>query len=231
MGKSHNLTGVQRTRMTDKHVGLAVIFDVPAGEDYKSYFPKFYSLVKSGTAGCLYYGFATCGSKVLCREGYKDAVAMLTHSKEVHDELETMVKKLGKERVRILCSGPQDQLDIIKAKMDDRLTVKFVTLDAGAVAIAAMPSGCQDSHTTILPEFTVPAGKMAEFQGGFPKFYKATKDARERRGVCIMYLLLLETPSTAGRGTRMLRQQLCTALTSRTCWINQCLVLLASRST
>ena len=80
-------------------------------------------------------------AQVLCREGYKDAVAMLTHSKEVHDELETMVKKLGKvclslclhfclfllsavltlyvkERVRILCSGPQDQLDIIKAKMD-----------------------------------------------------------------------------------------------------------------
>ena len=38
-----------------------------------------------------------------------------------------------------------------------------------------MPSGCQDSHITILPEFTVPAGRMAEFQGGFPKFYKATK--------------------------------------------------------
>jgi len=172
--------------MTDKHVGLAVIFDVPAGEDYKSYFPKFYSLVKSGTAGCLYYGFATCGSKVLCREGYKDAVAMLTHSKEVHDELETMVKKLGKERVRILCSGPQDQLDIIKAKMDDRLTVKFVTLDAGALAIAAMPSGCQDSHITILPEFTVPAGRMAEFQGGFPKFYKATKEGQGAAG-CLYY--------------------------------------------
>merc|ERR1719228_298351 len=27
--------------MTDTHIGAAVIFDVPAGEDFKSYFPKF----------------------------------------------------------------------------------------------------------------------------------------------------------------------------------------------
>ena len=54
----------------------------------------------------------------MCREGYKDAVSMLTHSKEVHTELEAMIKKIGKDKVRILCSGPADQLAIIKAKMD-----------------------------------------------------------------------------------------------------------------
>ena len=66
---------------------------------------------------------------------------MLTHSKEVAADLEVqllfelylnctheksmkncfkkaLIKKIGKERVKIICSGPQDQLDIIKSKMD-----------------------------------------------------------------------------------------------------------------
>jgi len=50
--------------MSDKHIALAVMFDVPAGEDYRSHIPKFYEITKSGTDGCLYYGFATCGNKV-----------------------------------------------------------------------------------------------------------------------------------------------------------------------
>jgi len=172
--------------MSDKHIALAVMFDVPAGEDYKSHIPKFYEITKSGTDGCLYYGFATCGNKLLCREGYKDAVSMLTHSKEVAGDLEALIKKIGKERVQIICSGPQDQLDIIKSKMDERLTVKFVTLDAGALSIAAMPKGCADSHVTILPEFVMPAGREAEFQAGFPKFYNATKGGKGASG-CIYY--------------------------------------------
>ena len=51
--------------MSDSHLSVAVVFDVPEGQDYKSYFPKFYAKVKSGTKDCLYYGFATCGNKVL----------------------------------------------------------------------------------------------------------------------------------------------------------------------
>lgn len=172
--------------MSDKHVGLAVVFDVPEGEDYKSYFPKFYSIVKSGTDGCLYYGFATCGNKVMCREGYKDAATMLAHSQEVAADLEEMVKKIGKERVRILCSAPQDQLDIIKSKMDGRLNVKYFTLDPGAVNIAPMPKGCKDTHVTILPEFTVPADRRDEFKAGFPKFYAATKGGKGAAG-CLYY--------------------------------------------
>jgi len=148
--------------------------------------PKFYEITKSGTDGCLYYGFATCGNKLLCREGYKDAMSMLTHSKEVAGDLEALIKKIGKDKVKIICSGPQDQLDIIKSKMDERLTVKFVTLDAGALAIAAMPKGCADTHITILPEFTMPAGKEAEFQAGFSKFYNATKAGKGASG-CIYY--------------------------------------------
>ena len=32
-----------------------------------------------------------------------------------------------------------------------------------------------DTHVTILPEFVMPAGREAEFQAGFNKFYNATK--------------------------------------------------------
>ena len=49
----------------------------------RAQFPKFYEIVKKGGQGCLYYGFATSGNKVLCREGYKNAEAFLLHAKEV----------------------------------------------------------------------------------------------------------------------------------------------------
>merc|ERR1712098_354458 len=96
------------------------------GQDFKSYFPKFYATVKGGTKDCLYYGFATCGSKVLCREGYKGAPGLLAHMGEVKGELEGMIKQLGKERVKIIMSGPPAELEKVKPHMDSRLTVKYV---------------------------------------------------------------------------------------------------------
>merc|ERR1711862_175123 len=60
--------------------------------------------------------------------------------------------------------------------MDGRLTVKYLELDSGALMLNPLPSGCQDLHVTILPEFTVPEGKMDEFKAGFEKFYYATKE-------------------------------------------------------
>merc|ERR1712198_475948 len=146
MGVLHRISFQALSTMVDTHIAVAVIFDVPDGEDYKSYFPKFYSKVKAGTKDCLYYGFATCGNKVLCREGYKNGAAMLAHTADV------------------------------KEKRDGRLPIKFVDLDSGALLLNAFPKGCADTHITILPEFVVPAGKMDEFKAGFPKFYAATKD-------------------------------------------------------
>jgi len=162
--------------MSDTHLALAVVFDVPEGQDFKSYFPKFYATVKGGTKDCLYYGFATCGSKVLCREGYKGAPGLLAHMGEVKGELEGMIKQLGKERVKIIMSGPPAELEKVKPHMDSRLTVKYVELDSGALQLNAFPKGCQDTHITILPEFVIPAGKLDEFKAGFSKFYAATKN-------------------------------------------------------
>merc|ERR1712123_287156 len=161
--------------MADTHIAAAAIFEVPDGQDYKALFPKFYEIVKKGGKGCLYYGFATSGSKVLCREGYKNAEAFLLHAKEVKEPLEELIKKVGKERVKILCSGPPSELAKIKPLMDDRMPVWYVDLDGGAMQLNPFPSGGADTHVSVLAEFAVPSGKMADASALFPKAYATTK--------------------------------------------------------
>merc|ERR1712215_597757 len=164
--------------MSDTHVSAAVIFDIQGVPDFKSYYDKLYNLTKSGSANCLYYGFADCGAKAMCREGYADAVSLLSHSKEVAAEFEEIVK--------LLISGPQAQLDIIKAKMDARLTVVYVPLDPEAMSLSPFPSSGPDTHVTILPEFTIPAGREGELKAAFNKFYAATKAGKGAAG-CLYY--------------------------------------------
>ena len=85
--------------MADTHISVAVIFDVPEGQDASSHKAKFYAKSRGGTKELLYYGFASCGSKIVCREGYKTATAFLTHVSEVKEDLEALIKQVGKERV------------------------------------------------------------------------------------------------------------------------------------
>merc|ERR1719204_938742 len=129
---------------------------------------NFYAKAKSGTKELLYYGFANAGNKILCREGYKSAAGFLAHVNEVKDELEGLIKQVGKEK--------------IKPHMDGRLTIKYAELDSGALLMNALPSGCSDSHITILPEFIVPEGKLQEFLNGFEKFYNASKNGAGAAG-------------------------------------------------
>merc|ERR1712168_1403259 len=136
MGASCETPNTQTTKMTDTHISAAVIFDVPAGQDFRSYFPKFYSLVKAGSPGCLYYGFATCGQKVLCREGYKNAESFLTHAQEVKTELEAMIKQIeeavGAGGIKVNVVGPKGELEKLKPKLAHRNPV-FWELDEGAL--------------------------------------------------------------------------------------------------
>merc|ERR1712012_303597 len=163
----------------DSHISLAVVFDVPEGQDASPYKAKFCAKSKAGTKECLYYGFGTLGNKVMCREGYKSAAGFLAHVNEIKDELEGLIKQVGKERVKILCSGTKGDLENIKSHMDGRLTIKYLELDSGALMLNPLPSGCADTHITILPEFVVPDGRMDEFKAGFEKFYNATKNGSE----------------------------------------------------
>jgi len=182
--KEEDKTDTQYNIMSkDSHIGLAVLFDVPEGQDASPYKAKFYAKSKAGTKECLYYGFGTLGNKVICREGYKSTAGFLAHVNEVKDELEGLIKQVGKERVKILCSAPKADLENIKPHMDGRLTVKYLELDSGALMLNPLPSGCQDTHITILPEFTVPEGRMDEFKAGFEKFYNATKNGSGASGM------------------------------------------------
>merc|ERR1712154_608367 len=105
MGTTTNST------MEDTHISTAVICDVPSGEDYTSYFPRFNKIVKASGEGCHYFGFAYCGDgQVLCREGHRNAEDFLAHSQEVKHLREELIKKLGKEHIRIVCCGPSAEL-------------------------------------------------------------------------------------------------------------------------
>jgi len=161
--------------MTDSHIALAVLFDVPAGQDTSTHKAKFYAKSRAGTKELLYYGFASNGNKIVCREGYKTAGGFLSHVAEVKDDLEALIKLVGKEKVLIVMSGPSSEIEKIKPHMDGRLTIKYAELDSGSLLLSALPTSCQDNHVSIIPEFVVPADRMAEFKAGFAKFYTATK--------------------------------------------------------
>ena len=79
--------------------------------------------------------------------------------------------------------GPKSDLEAIKPHMDGRLPIKFVDLDSGALLLNPLPTGCQDTHITILPEFKIPEGRMEEFIAGFEKFYTATKTGAGAAGM------------------------------------------------
>merc|ERR1712131_196652 len=83
---------------SDSHIALAVMFDVPAGQDANPHKKNFYAKAKSGTKELLYYGFANAGNKILCRERYKSAAGFLAHVNEVKDELEGLIKQVGKDQ-------------------------------------------------------------------------------------------------------------------------------------
>lgn len=68
----------------DTCCSLVPYFEVNAGklEDFKALGPKFVALTRE-EKGVLYYAFSFNGQAAHCREGYKDAAALLAHLKNV----------------------------------------------------------------------------------------------------------------------------------------------------
>jgi len=171
--------------MAENHVSFAVVFDAPEGKDFKDKFADMYKIVKNGTSECLFYGFATCGNRVLCREGYTSAQGAVAHGKEVKEIFQEVVGQIGADKVKMLGMASTADLEVLKPHLEPR-GAKLIPLDSGSLAPVAMPKGCADNHITILVEFTVPDGKMDDFKAGFPKFYKATKEGAGAAG-CYYY--------------------------------------------
>ena len=162
----------------DTHVSLTVTFPVPEGQTPQDYAAKFYAGAKVANKS-IYYGFATNGNTLMCREGFQNAEDFFTYMKEI-------VSCQPGVGVNIIVSGPKEELDKIRPKMTAKIQaeITFAELDGDNMLLGSLPQSTPDTHVTILPEFTVPQGKMEEFKAGFKKFYTATKNGTKE---CLYY--------------------------------------------
>jgi quinol monooxygenase YgiN len=161
----------------DNHVTIVPYFKVPEArmDEFKSGFNTFYEGTKAGTEECLYYGFAVCGNNVFCREGYKSAEGVLAHLSDVKAPLDTALSIVGEGGLELAVMGPAAELEKLKGPLGP-LGTKFWEIDGSSFWMNAIPRTTPpDTHVTIVPYFTVPEGKMSEFQKGFNKFYENTK--------------------------------------------------------
>ena len=66
----------------------------------------------SGEDGCLYYGFSFDGDAAHCREGYKDASALLVHLENVGALIEKSLQIADITRLEV--HGPKEELEKLK---------------------------------------------------------------------------------------------------------------------
>eukprot|EP00413_Alexandrium_margalefii_P015171 CAMPEP_0204528556 /NCGR_PEP_ID=MMETSP0661-20131031/9591_1 /ASSEMBLY_ACC=CAM_ASM_000606 /TAXON_ID=109239 /ORGANISM="Alexandrium margalefi, Strain AMGDE01CS-322" /LENGTH=535 /DNA_ID=CAMNT_0051534537 /DNA_START=22 /DNA_END=1626 /DNA_ORIENTATION=- len=165
-----------RRRGVDTHVTAMFCFTVPEGkmDEFKAGFKDFYAAVKAGTRGCLYYGFATCGNQVYCRQGFSDGDSYLTHREEVKAILEKAVAVVGKDGLQVSVVGPAAEVAKLKPELGSD-GVTFWELDGRSKWYGKKGGvpGQPDTHVSVTPRFTLAEGKLEEFRGGFPDFYRA----------------------------------------------------------
>jgi len=167
------------------HISIAVVFEAPAGTDVKAQFGEMYEIVKKGTPGTLFYGFATCGNNVLVREAYANAAVAAEHGKEVKEKFEAIAAKIGKDKIRMSVMGPADQLNVLRPNLEAR-GARIVPTDSGVIAPCPMPKGCPDKHVSMAIDLIVPEGKMGEVEAALPKLYELTKKGAGAAG-CYYY--------------------------------------------
>lgn len=119
---------------------------------------------------------------LFAREGYDTADAFAGSMKDLE-----AVTTPGGERfvdtLKVACDfdvyvcGPKEELSAMKDEKGEwRNDAKWFNTDEGALWFNGRePASGTDTHVTIFPVFTVPKGRMADFKGGFPEFYKRTK--------------------------------------------------------
>jgi quinol monooxygenase YgiN len=78
--------------------------------------------------GCLYYGFSFKGNTVHCREGYKDAEALILHLKNGMSLINRALKI--SEIVRLEVHASEDEQRELKVFMEE-LNPEFFTLEYG----------------------------------------------------------------------------------------------------
>ena len=114
---------------TDTHVTICPYFVVPEAklDVFTSAFPEFYAQTRAGTESCLYYGFATCGNTVFCREGYTDAEGAMAHVGDVEATLNAAVEMVGEGGLDLSVMGPAEELEKLRPAFEPLGTRFWVT--------------------------------------------------------------------------------------------------------
>mmetsp|Transcript_61399 Transcript_61399/g.193475 ORF Transcript_61399/g.193475 Transcript_61399/m.193475 type:complete len:414 (+) Transcript_61399:92-1333(+) len=169
---------VPRRRGVDTHVTAMSYFTVPEGkmDEFKAGFKDFYDAVKAGTRGCIYFGFAVSGNKVFCREGYADADSYLAHRDEVKTIMEKAVAAVGEGGLKVMAVGPSVEVAKLKPVLGSE-GVTLWDLDGRSKWYGKKGGapGQPDTHVSVTPHYTLPEGKLEEFRGGFPEFYRMVR--------------------------------------------------------
>ena len=133
-GLSRGLSTARMAAAADTHVTIVPYFTVPDGkmDEFKAGFKGFYDGVATGTDETLYYGFATCGNKVFCREGYKSAAGALAHIADVDGPLNAALAIVGEGGLDLSVMGPAAELDQMREALTP-LGCKFWETDGGNV--------------------------------------------------------------------------------------------------
>lgn len=115
--------------MNDTAVSIHPYFKVhsESHEAFKALLPEFIERTQSD-ADCLYYSFTQHEDIIHCREGYKNAEALLAHVNSVGDLIEKALTL--SEMLRLEIHGPADELAKLKEPLAD-LTVDYYVLESG----------------------------------------------------------------------------------------------------
>jgi quinol monooxygenase YgiN len=113
----------------DKCCSIAPYFKVRSGklEPFRSLCERFMETTAK-ESGCLYYGFSFDGDQAHCREGYRDAEAVLAHVENVGSLLTEALKIADLTRLEI--HGPAQELAKLRGPLA-AFNPQFFTLEYG----------------------------------------------------------------------------------------------------
>jgi quinol monooxygenase YgiN len=114
----------------DTCCSLVPYFEIAEGkvDAFKALGPKFIALTRK-EPGCLYYSFSFNGQAAHCREGYKDAAAVLAHLANVDAPLKEALSISKISRLEV--HGPAAEVDKLREPLAGLKPQFFVLADGG----------------------------------------------------------------------------------------------------
>jgi len=178
---------LRQSKVPDTHVSSSHIFHVPQSNltDFLSVASLLIDATKKGTMGCLYYGYAKSGNKVMVREGYTSAAAVAQHAQDVADLVPKLMGTLGAEPdFQFEITGPPSELGELKEPLKT-LPVHWRESDGMGFWLQGYPTQAgSDTHVSAHHIFNVPVDKMNDFLDVTKELADATAGGTKE---CIYY--------------------------------------------